>query len=117
MEIPFFRECQPLNSRNTSCLVSQLVSQHLELEKGKFFTLRLLPRSYHPEYLDSFRVCIDNIMQLISQTFPSYPAACCTQLGHFCDGFDMNLFNLEVVRLGTYILCLQFQKDAFVRRT
>ena len=46
--------------------------------------------------------------------FPRYPTACCTQSGHFCAGYDGNLFNAEVVRLGKFISLLQPLKDAFV---
>jgi len=79
--------------------------------------------SYDPEYLDNFGVFIEKIMGCVNQTgartvfippFPRYPTACCTQSGHFCAGFDGNLFNAEVVRLGTYISRLQALKDAFV---
>ena len=79
--------------------------------------------SYDPEYLDNFGVFIERIMGFVNQTgartifippFPRYPTVCCTQSGHFCVGFDGNLFNAEVVRLGTYISRLHALKDAFV---
>ena len=79
--------------------------------------------SYDPEYLDNFGVFIERIMGCVNQTgartvfippFPRYPTVCCTQSGHFCAGFDGNLFNAEVVRLGTYISRLHALKDAFV---
>ena len=79
--------------------------------------------SYDPEYLDNFGVFIDKIMGFVNQTgartiflppFPRYPTACCTQSGHFCAGYDGNLFNAEVIRLGTYISRMHSLKDAFV---
>ena len=79
--------------------------------------------SYDPEYLDNFGVFIEKIMGFVNQTgartvfippFPRYPTVCCTQSGHFCAGYDGNLFNAEVVRLGTYISRLESLKDAFV---
>ena len=75
--------------------------------------------SYDPEYLDNFGVFIERIMGFVNQTgartvfIPPFPT-CCTQSGHFCAGFDGNLFNAEVVRLGTYISRLPALKDAFV---
>ena len=79
--------------------------------------------SYDPEYLDNFGVFIDKIMGFVNQTgartifippFPRYPTACCTQSGHFCAGYDGNLFNMEVVRLGTCISRMDSLKEAFV---
>ena len=79
--------------------------------------------SYDPEYLDKFRVIAENMVGCVMRTgakvifippFPRYPTACCTQSGHFCAGYDGNLFNAEVVRLGRYISLLQPLKDAFV---
>ena len=79
--------------------------------------------SYDPEYFDNFGVFIDKIMGFVNQTgaktvfippFPRYPTACCTQSGHFCAGYDGNLFNAEVVRLGTFISRMYSLKDAFV---
>ena len=79
--------------------------------------------SYDPEYLDNFGVFVERIMENINQTgartvfippYPRYPTACCTQSGHFCAGFDGNLFNAEVVRLGTYISRLHALKDTSI---
>ena len=79
--------------------------------------------SYDPEYLDKFGVFAENIVGCVKQTgakvifippFPRYPTVCCTQSGHFCAGYDGNLFNAEVVRLGTYISRLHSLSDAFV---
>ena len=79
--------------------------------------------SYDPEYLDKFGEFAEKIVGIVSLTgakvifitpFPRYPTACCSQSGHFCAGFDGNLFNAEVVRLGTFIALLQPLKDAFV---
>ena len=91
---------------------NQLVSAHREQVA-----------SYDPEYFDNFGVFAENILSCVKQTgakvifippFPGYPNACWTQSGHFFANFDFNLFNTEVVRLGTYFSHLASLKEAIV---
>ena len=79
--------------------------------------------SYDPEYFDNFGIFFERFIMRIKQTgamsvlippFPRYPTACCTQAGHFFAGYDGNLFNAEVVRLGTYIARMSSLKETFV---
>ena len=79
--------------------------------------------SYDPEYLNKFGVFAENIVGCVEQTgakvifilpFPRFLTACCAQSGHFCPGYDGNLFKAEVLRLGTYISRLHSIRDAFV---
>ena len=53
-------------------------------------------------------------MSVLIPPFPRYPTACCTQAGHFFAGYDGNLFNAEVVRLGTYIARMSSLKETFM---
>ena len=103
--------------------VNWLVFKPLEQEKPNFFSSkRSFIQPWVPRQVRGF-VFIDSLMGCVNQTgakvvfispFPRYPIACCAQSGHFCAGYDGNLFNADVVRLGTYISRLQSFKDVLL---
>ena len=80
--------------------------------------------SYYPEYFDNFGVFAEKLVNGVEQTgarvifitpFPRYPVACCTLSDHFgAANYKGNLFNAEIVRLGTYISRMLPLKDAYV---